>query len=168
MKYFLFLLIFLAFQGCNFNKEGNTGKLKKKAIMAAENYASENVKLKTRKVFENGMIAIGDETKMYVIDPGKVWVGRIDDDANEDVIMTLDVFTQGYQNTSEQLILISRQGVLMLNKALESDMKILKLEDGKIVAEVPEHSRNSPLFNCPSCREVVIFHYDKGNLVKAE
>lgn len=167
MKYLLILLIPLAIQGCN-SQEDNAGKLKKKAITAAENYATENVKLKTRKVFENGMIAIGDETKMYVIDPGKVWVGRIDDDVSEDVIMTLDVFTGGYQNTSEQLILISQAGKLMLNKTLESDMKILKLEDRKIVAEVPEHSRNSPLFNCPSCREVVTFLYDKGNLVKAE
>jgi PBP1b-binding outer membrane lipoprotein LpoB len=168
MKYLYCLILILIIHGCNTNEAGNENKLRKKALSAAENYATENVNSKARKVFDNGMTAIGDEEKMYVIDPAKVWVGLIDDNTQEDVLMTLDVFTKGYQNVSEQLIFISGEGKLMLNKVLESDMKILKLKDRKITAEVPEHSRNSPLFNCPACREVVTYIYDKGNLVKAE
>lgn len=168
MKYLYGLIFIIFIHGCYFSQSGNENKLKKKALSAAENYAIENVNSKARKVFDNGMTAIGDQDKMYVIDPAKVWIGLIDDNTEEDVLMTLDVFTKGYQNVSEQLILISQDGKLMLNKVLESDMKILKLKDRKITAEVPEHSRNSPLFNCPACREVVTYIYDKGNLVKAE
>jgi hypothetical protein len=47
-------------------------------------------------------------------------------------------------------------------------MRIISLKDRIITADVPEHSRNTPLFNCPSCWEVVKFHYKMGELVKVE
>jgi hypothetical protein len=55
-----------------------------------------------------------------------------------------------------------------LASAFESDMRIISLKDRIITADVPEHSRSTPLFDCPSCWEVVKFQYRLGELVKAQ
>jgi hypothetical protein len=47
-------------------------------------------------------------------------------------------------------------------------MRIISLKDMIITADVPEHSRNTPLFNCPSCWEVVKYQFKMGEFVKVE
>jgi hypothetical protein len=68
----------------------------------------------------------------------------------------------------EHLIIIRIKRKMIMQRSIESDMKILTLNDRIITAEVPTHSRNSPLFYCPECREVVKFRYVAGELVKVE
>lgn len=167
MKYFCCLIAISAvFTSC-YNHSSGKEKMRNEAIVIAEKYIKGNTSASERKA-TGGFIAIGDSRKIYIIDTARIYTGLIDDDQLTDVIMTLDVFAKGYQNTSEQLILLSEKGKLRLASSLESDMKILRIDDHKVIAEVPEHSRNSPLFNCKACREVVTFVYEKGNLRKTE
>lgn len=150
-----------------YNHSPGKEKIRNEALEIAEKYIKGNTSDAKRK--ENGgYIVIGDSQRIYIIDTARIYTGLVDDDQQTDAIMTLDVFTKGYQNTSEQLILLNEKGKLRLAGSLESDMKILRIDGHKVIAEVPEHSRNSPLFNCKACREVVTFVYDKGNLRKTE
>jgi hypothetical protein len=167
MKKFLACMVILA-AACTMDGEKEILRLKKDAAGIAMKYAEGNSATNERKEFNEGIVAIGDQKKMYVIDPSRILTGLIDDDEKPDAIVTLDVYRNGYQDVSEQLIMTSAGGKLRLSSTIESDMRILKLDGRKIIAEVPEHSRNSPLFNCPACREVVTFLYVKGTLVKSE
>jgi hypothetical protein len=48
-------------------------------------------------------------------------------------------------------------------RSVESDMRILQLNERTITADVPTHPRSSPLYNCPECREIVRFRFNKGD-----
>lgn len=159
--------IFFLLVSCE-NQLDKEKKIRNKAIAIAEKYITSQIDSTKKEVFENGTISIGNERKMYVINPAMIYPGFINSDKEEDAIVTLDTFSGQYQTISEQLIIISSEGKPVLERTLESDMRILAVKDGIITAEVPEHSRNSPLFYCPSCREVVKFRYVNGDLVKTE
>ena len=73
-----------------------------------------------------------------------------------------------FQVPSGQLILTTAGGKFMLTCVIDADMKILKIENRMITAEVPTHTRNSPLFNCSECQELVNYKFIKGELVRVE
>lgn len=143
-------------------------KIKKEAIAIAEKYVSHQLKDAKTTVAKNGVIIISDDQKKFVIDPSKIYLGLIDDDSTTDAIVSLDCFTGQYQTTSEHLILINKDDKITFNRAVESDMRIIEIKDGLITADVPSHSRNSPLFDCKSCREVIKYQFRKGELVKMD
>lgn len=78
------------------------------------------------------------------------------------------LFENNYEVTTEHLVTINNNGRLMLVRTLESDMRVISVENGIITAEIPEHSRTSPLFNCPSCWEVVKYRFQNGDLVEID
>ena len=143
-------------------------KIKKQAIAIAEKYVSDQLKDAKKTIAKNGVITIGDNQKMFVIDPSKTYLGLIDDDSKTDAIVSLDCFTGQHQTTSEHLILINKDDKITFNRAVESDMRIIEIKDRLITADVPTHSRNSPLFDCKSCREVIKYQFRKGELVKMD
>jgi len=143
-------------------------KIKKQAIAIAEKYVSDQLKDAKKTIARNGVIIIGNKQKMFVIDPSKTYLGLIDDDSKTDAIVSLDCFTGQYQTTSEHLILINKDDKITFNRAVESDMRIIEIKDRLITADVPTHSRNSPLFDCKSCREVIKYQFRKGELVKMD
>lgn len=163
--YPVFLLFILLQAGCS-NESAQSDKFKISCINTAEKYISSQIDSAKRVQTPEGMIIIGNKTKTYVINPSNIHTGLINEDIEEDAILTLDIFNGRYQTTSEQLIMISSKHKPAINRVLESDMKILEIKEGTIVAEVPEHKRNSPLFDCSSCREIVNFKFIKGDLVK--
>ena len=157
------LLLFLA--SCDNNTED---KIRKEVLAIAEEYVTGNLNDTTKKVMDNGIMIIGDEQKMYVIDPGNIFTGLMDSDKEEDAIISLFPFRRNIQVTTEHLVIINISGKLTLIRTLESDMKILGVDDGIITAEIPEHTRNSPLFDCPSCWEVVKYRFVNGELERID
>jgi hypothetical protein len=121
-----------------------------------------------RTISENSAITIANEQKRYIIEPSKVYSGLIDNDQKKDALVSLSIFQGQYQTVSEQLIILKTGKDFMLALAIESDMRIISVKDRVITADVPEHSRNTPLFNCPSCWEVVKYRFSMGELVKIE
>jgi hypothetical protein len=165
----LILSLFISYiQNSCTSTTNNPSEIKKQAITIAEDYAMNQIKDAKKTVAKNGFIAIGDKQKMFVIDPSKIYLGLINDDSSTDAIVTLDSYSERFQNMSEQLILTNTDNKIILNSVVESDMRIIEIKDGLITADVPTHSRNSPLFDCKSCREVHKFKFDKGELVKVE
>jgi len=171
---YLFLLITLLTAGCSNNSgsgrldNASDSKIIKQVIPIAEKYIMSQLPDGKRTKSENGEITIANEQKRYIIEPSQVYSGLIDNDQKKDALVSLSIFQGQYQTVSEQLIILKTGKVFMLARAIESDMRIISVKDGIITADIPEHSRNTPLFNCPSCWEVVKYRFSMGELVKIE
>ena len=98
----------------------------------------------------------------------RIFTGLIDDDTEKDALITLSTYDEQFQTVSEQLVILKVDDEFTLAGAIESDMRIISLKDRIITADVPEHSRNNPLFNCQSCWEVIKLQYRMGEFVKIE
>lgn len=175
------ILIFLAIIifSCTHNnkKEGSvnsiTPRIKSEIVDIAINYAMDKFKESKKTVTKDGVVTIvdiktNDMQIKYIIDPAKIEVGLIDGDKNEDAIITISSAKGQYLEMPEHLFLIKTDGKFMLNRVIESDMKILKINDRIIFAEVPTLAPDSPNYNCATCREVVKYKYINGNLVRTE
>jgi hypothetical protein len=174
MKFFISLIFISSLISCTNNpgpgvtRSSSKETIRNEAISIAVDYASNQLKDAKKTVTSGGLITISDKQRMFVINPKLILFGDINSDSIPDAIVSLDTFLGQYQTDSEHLILINTNGSLALNRVIESNMKVLEIKNGVILADVPTHSRNSPLFNCQACREVVKYQFLKGDLVKIE
>lgn len=172
--YHLILLLYALLLSCSQNSGSGTAdkisdnKIRKQIVPVVEKYIMSQVPDAKKTASANGIITIGNEQKKYVLEPSKIFTGLIDDDEEKDAIVSLSTFQGQFQTVSEQLIILKTGREFTLARAIESDMRIISLKNRIITADVPEHSRNTPLFNCPSCWEVVKYKFRMGELVKAE
>jgi hypothetical protein len=164
--YYLYIAVLLSLlPGCSQNSEKN---IRKQVTAVAEKYIMNQLKDSKKTVLKDGTIIYSNELKKYAIEPAKIFTGLIDDDQNTDALITLSTYDKQFQTVSEQLVILKVNNEFKLASSFESDMRIISLENRIITADVPEHSRNTPLFNCTSCWEVVKFKYSFGELVKAQ
>jgi hypothetical protein len=161
-----FALISLPFLSeCSKTKKDS---LRQDALKLAENYAKDQLKDPRMLVMKDGTITISDSEKRYIIEPARAFTGNIDADEIPDAVVSIVSFHGMDLLLNEHLVMLNTNGKLLLIRAVESDMKILGIKDRLIIADVPTHSRNSPLFNCPKCREVIKYKFVNGELQKAE
>ena len=139
-----------------------------KVMVIAEKYVTGQLKNPEKKDLGNGVMEFSDENRRYIIDPSVIRTGLIDEDRTTDAIITIYTFAGQYQTVSEQLVLLKPDGNFVIAGTVESDMKIISVDDGIITADVPEHTRDTPLFNCPSCWEVVKFRFRQGEFFRME
>ncbi len=164
--YFLIIALLLTMlQGCSQNSEK---KIRKQVTAVAEKYIMSQLNDAKKTALKDGTIVFSNELKKYAIEPAKIFTGLIDDDQDIDAIITLSTYDKQFQTVSEQLVILKADGEFKLASSFESDMRIISLKDRIITADVPEHSRSTPLFDCPSCWEVVKFRYSLGELMKAQ
>jgi hypothetical protein len=172
------LLLFFSSCGTRNNKVDKETALRNQAVEIAVKYASEkNVESKVTTE-SNGIVTVSDNAGnfilnadnrvKYVIDPAKITTGLINDDQETDAIMIISPSKGQYLLTPEVLILTGKDDKLILNRVIESDMKILQIKEREITAEISTKSRNSPLRDCPVCKEIVKFRFRNGELVKTE
>ncbi|MFZ0282906.1 MAG: hypothetical protein WAL29_14740 [Bacteroidales bacterium] len=147
---------------------GPDKKIIKEAVAIAENYATQQITDAKRFPANDGSIVIGNDQWKFVIHTSGVHAGLINDDNEKDAIVSLDSYQGQFQVPSWQLILLKSRGRLKLEAAIEYDMTIRQIEDRLITAEVPTHTRNSPLFNCSECIEIMRFRFENGELVRAK
>jgi len=156
----LSLLIILLFSSCG----SRDGHLRQDALSLARTYAKDHVE-KADIQEHGGQEIIGDHSKRYLIDTSRVFTGAINTDSEPDALVSLEVYEGDFAVRTEHLILI-RDGKLVLHKVVTSDMKVLAIKNGVIIAEVPTKPRSSPLFNCHSCRELHDFRLENDSLVR--
>ncbi len=150
----------------------------KEVLDLASNYASEKFKEPkitretdgTINIIDNQIDFISADRRplKYVITPGYITIGLINDDRAEDAIITINSFRGDREEVPEHLIMISSDGKLMINRVMEEEMTVLGIKDQVITAEVRSHSRNTPLRDCNACKEVVDFVFKGGDLVRKE
>jgi hypothetical protein len=143
-------------------------KIRKQVTAVAERYIMSQLNDAKKTDLKDGTITISNDKKKYIIEPAKIFTGLIDDDQNTDALITLSTYDKQFQTVSEQLVILKVDDEYKLASSFESDMRIISLKDRIITADVPEHSRSTPLFDCPSCWEVVKFKYSLGELVEAQ
>jgi len=161
------------------NKNSRSGSsVRKEAIDIAVEYARDKFKEPKETVEKDGVVTIVDNQVnfvtpaayqiRYVIDPSKIEIGLIDDDEDTDAIVYIAAINGQDLETSEHLILIKTNGRLIMNRVIESNMKILGIKDRVITAEVSTRSLNSPLRDCNVCKEVVKYRFKEGDLIRIE
>ncbi len=144
----------------------------------AVKYSMDKFKEAKKTIDRNGIVTItdnqvnfvmiGDSQLKYIIDPSKISVGLIDDDAIEDAIVTIFPSKGQYLEIPEHLILINTDGKLMLNRVMESNMKIMGIKDRIITVEISTRSLNTPLRDCSVCKEIVKYQFKSGDLIRVE
>jgi hypothetical protein len=174
----IFIIFFMLSCAHNKNKTGSGSSVKKEVMDIAIDYARGKFKEAKESVAKDGIVTIsdnqinyvtiGNNQVKYVIDPAKIVIGLIDDDTKEDAIITIYSFKGQYLEMPESLILINTDGKLLLNRAIESDMKIMGIKDRVITAEISTRSRNSPLRDCSACKEIVKYQFRAGDLIRME
>jgi len=170
----IIFILLLLLPGCSRNSGTSSAdertliKIRKQASAVAEKYIESQLTNATRVAMKDGTIIFSNDLKKYVIEPSKIFTGLIDDDQETDALVSLSTFDTKYQTVSEQLVILKVGNEFTLAGAIESDMRVISLKDRIITADVPEHSRDNPLFNCQSCWEVVRLKYNKGEFAKEE
>lgn len=175
---FLIILYIIVTFSCSNkdNKAGISSSDRKQIIDVATEYAMGKFKAPMKSEAPDGIVTVSDnqinfvvtaETKTkYIIDPSKIFTGLIDDDENEDAIITL-YFLIGQSNpVQEIIILLKTDGKFMLNRVLESEMKIMGIKNREITAEISTRSPDSPLRDCAACKEIVKYKYSVGDLIR--
>jgi hypothetical protein len=168
------LLILVCATSCNIaDREGPLNKrtdekIRKKVILIGEDYIKGQVRDPEKILTPQGIILIGDNFQKYAIVPENIFLGLINNDSKVDAVLTLERFQGQFQVPSEQLFIINQGGKLILNKAIEFDMRVLQIKDGIITARVPSHDRSSPLFSCEECQDTINYRFNNGELRKIE
>lgn len=145
---------------------------------SAIRYASEKFKQPKETVDQNGIVTITESQISlieparnqirYVIDPSKITMGLINDDNDEDAVINILSIDGNNMENPENLFLIQSDGKFMLNRVIESNMKILGIKDHIITAEVSTRSLNTPLRDCHVCKEVVKYQFKSGDLIRID
>jgi len=177
MKKSLLIVVFISLLiSCTQNNKTNTkNSIMKDAMEVAVKYAREKFNEPRDTAAASGVVTVEEgqvnfvtANIKYIIDPKKILTGLIDDDNNEDAIVYIySVDDKGMENP-ENLIMIRTDGKLMLSRVIESNMKVLSVNDRIITAEVSSRSVNTPLRDCHVCKEVVKYKFKSGDLIKVQ
>lgn len=141
-------------------------------------YAKDKFKEAKETVSAGGIVTIADNQVnfitpsayqvRYVIDPSRIITGLINEDADEDAIAYIGAINGEDLETPENLILIKTEGKFTLSRIIESNMRVLEINNRVITAEVSTRSLNSPLRDCNVCKEVVKYKFQAGDLIRVQ
>lgn len=174
----LLLVISVLFSCSQDDKKVTENTIKKEVMDLTIKYASDKFNESKETVAADGVVTVADNqvnfvTKSvsqlkYVIDPVNIKTGLINDDSDEDAIVTIFGMNGQDLQTLEHLIIIKSDGKFMLSRVIESNMKVLGIKNRVITAEVSSRSLNNPLRDCHECKEVVKYKFKSGDLVRVE
>jgi hypothetical protein len=143
-------------------------KIKKQVIRIAESHVRDQMKDARKTITKDGLILFSDGEMKCLIDPVYILSGEIDEDTINDAIATLFIFRDQTLTRKEHLILINKDGKLMISKVFEGDMKIISIKDRTIYVEVSKIASDSPLYGCKICKEIIKYQYLKGDTVRVK
>jgi len=165
ISYILILSVIFLFS-CSGNQEiqetGNSisPEVLKQVLEIATDYAKSQLKDSVKTMTRDGITWISDKQMMYEIDPARIYTGLIDEDLNEDAIITLAIFQGQNMKIPKHLIIIKSGNSLKLAKAIESQMRILLINNKKIIAEISSMAKDSPQSDCNLCKDTVDFQFN--------
>lgn len=139
---------------------------KTKAIELAVSYSAS--RLDSARVYtdSSGVVSIGDSILRYVIHPDAAFRGMIDPSLNtEQILVSIDSLHDPYLVPVYHLLLKYHNDSLQIQYIVQSDMRVLEIRNGIIVAEIPTHDPSSPLYYCSECRDTVRYKMYKGKIL---
>jgi hypothetical protein len=175
MKIIYFLVFILPLLLSCTRNDNSTGpgtyikpRIKKQVMSIAVDYAVEKFKDAKLSVLKDGTVNVSDNQITYSIDPATIVTGLIDNDSEEDAIITVTCYKGKFQVNSEHLILIKTGRKFKLDGVADTIMKIIRIDDNIIYAEISKFPVDAPAFGCAVCKEVVKYQYRDGNLIRTE
>lgn len=162
------LLLSCASNDNNVGSDHVSPRVKRQVMDIAINYAMDKSKNAKKTVAKNGIINISDNQINFIIDPARIVAGLIDNDANEDAIVSISSYNGQFPVTTEHLILIKTDGKFRLAKVIKADMKITGIKDRIIIVDIPKVDPDAPTHDCTKCKEVAKYLYKNGDLVRIE
>ena len=175
MKKNSFVILLLPFLLSCARNENNTGSanhispdVKKQVTDIAIQYTMDKSKDTKKTIAKNGIVTISDNQLSYVIDPAGIVTGLIDNDAEEDAIISVLAYNGQIPVIPEHLLLLKTFGKLKLSKVFKADIKIIGIKKGIIFAAIPKVDPDAPTHDCTKCKEIVKYRYKNGNLEKTE
>jgi hypothetical protein len=166
MRNSLLLGIFLFIvSSCN-NSPDSTEKIKKQVIRIAEDHLKEQFRKPEKTVSKDGIVVYSENNIKTLIDPKYILIGEIDADSKPDAIVTIFTFRDQALALREHLMLVNKDGKLIIAKVLEGDMKFLSIKDKIIYIETSKMSSDSPLYGCKLCTEVNKYQFIGGDTVR--
>ena len=169
MRKSLFLFIILCFLSSCINNTGNENspeKIKQQTILIAENHIRELIKDAEKTVTIDSLIVFTGGNMKCLIDPSFILTGEIDEDTNMDAIISIFLFRDQTLALREHLILINKDGKLIIGKVMEGDMKFLSIKERIIYIETSKIPSDSPLYGCKVCKEINKYHFINGDTVR--
>jgi len=127
-------------------------------------------KLKDAKVFidDDGLITITNDMEGYKINQTKILTGLIDEDNYDDAVVPFYSLMGQSVMDYNHLILLHSADTFIVVKTMNDVFNIHEIKNREIIAEVSTVSPDSPGYGCAECKEVVIYRYTNGDLVRVE
>lgn len=164
---FFFIVLCLFYSCTNNSGNGNSPeKIKQKAIEIAEKHARELIKDAEKTVSKDSLIVLSAGNMKCMIDPKFVLTGDIDEDTNPDAIISIFFFRDQALSLREHLILLNKEGKLMISKVFEGDMKFLSINDRTIYIETSKIASDSPMYGCKICKTINKYQFLGGDTVR--
>ena len=148
--------------------DNSSSRIREEVIASVENFVKNELGNPNRSVDDDGTIILFSNGIIYRIDPGRIVTGDLDGDSREDAIISLLVSRMPIMDRPEHMILLKDDSGFIITKVPDSDMKVLRIEDGIVYAEISVISPDSPMYGCDSCKEVVQFQYTGGDLIRID
>ena len=175
MRTFSIILILAGFMlSCKQNRVGAKSsdpeeeRIRSQALTTAVSYASARLASPRQSVNRDGIITLTADGMSYIIDPGKITIGEIDEDPATDAIVPLDLLSGQLPVIKEHLVLLNTQGKMLIVDTLTNVIKILRIQNRIIYAEISKVGMDSPTYGCSECIEVVRYLFRDNRLVKVE
>jgi hypothetical protein len=152
---------------------GKTGKsteenIRSQVISIATGYALAQLHNAKKSIDKDGIISMSGNGFTYLIDPSKIIVGELDEDSEKDAIVPLTLFRGATPVKTDHLILIKKEGKLAIAKTTYNIIKILKIEDRIILAEITKIGMDSPTYGCSECIEIAKYQFREGDLFRIQ
>lgn len=138
------------------------------AIAAAVDYASSRLKDSKQSTGKDGIITLSANGFNYYLNPAKIIISEIDEDSVTDAIIPLDLLKGQSPVFKEHLILLNKDGKLVIDTAVYNIVNILKAEDRIIIAEISKVGIDAPGYGCAECIEIAKYKLREGMLVRIE
>jgi len=163
----LLIILFLTYLNPSCNKPANniSESLQSQALSIASEFAESKMVSPTVITDNKGVITIGDELVRYVINPESIFHAELDENPGKEILVTIDSLHDPYLMPAWHLVLKKEGEKIKTIAVIRSDMRVLAIDNQTIVAEIPTHSPNSPLYYCSECRDTVSYRIVDGKLI---
>ncbi len=130
------------------------GAVSSRVIETTKSYLANQLKNSTIAAESNGDINIKGGGTSFLVTARDINIGLIDEDNSLDAIVSCLVTESDTKKFHKQLILLNKGGIKVV-KEFVSELRVMMISNRTVFGELPKYGPDSPLRNCPECKENV-------------